>query len=85
MMSSLADSLMDKARVAIVAGDDLQTAILKATSPEPTAPKQKHVITILLCVQERSIQPAELFKYLKERLQTKNWMVRLWVADSKHC
>ena len=74
-MNSL-DMILDKARGVIVAGDDLQTAIIKATSADPAIPKTKHVVTVIAGVSDYATQPAELFKYLKERMHNKNWIVR---------
>lgn len=74
---SFTDVLKDKARAAMVAGDDLQTAVLKATNADPVPPKPKHLLTVLMGVADQGVLQADLFRYIKDRLHNKNWVVRL--------
>lgn len=43
---SLTDTLKDRARAVVAAGDDVQTAIVKATNHDEVAPKSKHLVSM---------------------------------------
>ncbi|KNC51328.1 uncharacterized protein AMSG_07342 [Thecamonas trahens ATCC 50062] len=69
--------LKDKASVLKATGNELEKAVVKATSHLEVAPKAKHVRRLILTTYDSPQEAVFAMRHLLERLQSKDWVVVL--------